>query len=138
MKDVRLIHLSSKITLSSRIVILLSIFILTQYGGYLPQDAKALYLTFTPLTVFLFAAYIRFAIKYPYPVPREEMKNEKQFISPLLITYIMSLGFIVLSALKPDLLSFASLQLILVGIESILAIHTAFTLPQLFARFPLQ
>ena len=138
MKDVHLIHLSSKITLLSRIVILLSIFILTQYGGYLPQDAEALYLTFTPLTVFLFAAYIRFAIKYPYPVPKEEMKNKKQIISPLLITYIMSLGFIVLSALKPDLLSFASLQLILVGIESILAIHAAFTLPQLFTRFPLQ
>ncbi len=138
MSDVQLIHLSSKITLYFRIAILISIVLLTKLGGYLPIDAKLLYLSIAPLSIFFITAFLRFALKYPYPIPDNQAKMSSLFVvSPLLIAYLTLIMLIVLSALKPDVLSFESLHIVVVLMECFFAIHAALSLPQIFKRFPL-
>lgn len=138
MSDVRLIHLSSKITLCSRGIILLVILLFEFNGGYLPAEKNQLILAVMPMSCYFIVGYLRFALKYPYPAPDEKRQiNSKLIVIPLLVGYCIMITSLVLAGLNRSILSFQGLNWMIVVCESLFAIYATLSLPRLFKRFSL-
>ena len=137
MSDIQLIHVSSKITVLSRILIVICIFVIQQSGGYLPTEAKYLAFCILPMSCYYLSAYIRFALKYPYPLPDQKRKLKANLIIvPLIVGYL----FLAILIILTGLLRVPSYQLLLISViitECLFAMHAAFSLPEIFKRFSL-
>ena len=138
MKDAVVIKWTSIIHLSGRFLTISAICILYQLGGFFDNDFLILIKVLSPLSIFYLTAFVRYAVKYPYPYALEKARRTDLVSLPLfVVAYLIDLVVLILSALNPNLIDFETATAIVWGGEVFFAIITAITLPNIIHRFPL-
>lgn len=139
MKEVKVIHLSSKIHLLARFVVVIELIVLGYLGGFFSNQLLIITGLVAPLTFFFCTAFIRFGIKYPYPISNEQISGREGTLD-LAFPFVLYTGLFVIilvKALFGKIYSYTFLYISISIIESLLAVHAAIKLPRLFDRFPL-